>query len=80
MRNVVAGVCLGLPNYGSIYFLLQTFEHSNMESSVIFPINNMGIVAFSAIAAFVLFREQLSALNWLGIVLSIAAIGVISFS
>lgn len=80
MRNIIAGVALGLPNYGSIYFLLQAFEHSNMESSVIFPINNMGVVAFSAVAAFVLFRERLSVLNWTGIAISIIAIGVISFT
>lgn len=80
MKNVVAGVVLGLPNYGSIYFLLQTFEKSNMDSSVIFPINNMGIVAVSAIAALVIFKEKLSLINWAGIGISILAIGIISFA
>ena len=80
LKNVLAGVVLGVPNYGSIYFLLQTFEHSNMESSVIFPINNMGIVALSALAAYIFFTEKLSALNWAGIGISILAIGVISFA
>jgi len=80
LKNVLAGVVLGVPNYGSIYFLLQTFEHSNMESSVIFPINNMGIVALSALAAYILFSEKLSRLNWAGIGISILAIGVISFA
>ncbi|MBL4657032.1 MAG: EamA/RhaT family transporter [Flavobacteriales bacterium] len=79
MKNVLAGIALGVPNYGSIYFLLKTFEESNMESSVIFPINNMGIVAVSAIAALLIFKERLSPLNWAGIGISILAIGIISF-
>ena len=79
-KNVVAGVALGIPNYGSIYFLLQTFEQSTMDSSEIIPINNMGIVAVSALAAFVIFREKLSGLNWVGIGISILAIALISFT
>jgi len=63
----------------SIYFLLQTFEHGNMDSSVVFPINNMSIVVFSAILAFVFFKEKLSLINWLGICASLLAIGIISF-
>jgi len=78
-KNVIAGICLGFPNYGSIYFLLQTFEHGNMDSSVVFPINNMSIVVFSAILAFVFFKEKLSLINWLGICASLLAIGIISF-
>jgi len=79
-KNVIAGVFLGLPNYGSIYFLLQTFEHGNMDSSVVFPLNNMSIVALSAILAFVFFKEKLSLINWLGIFSSLVAIAIIAFA
>ena len=79
-RNVIAGVVLGLPNYGSIYFLLQTLEHGNMDSSVVFPLNNMSIVVFSAVLAFVLFKEKLSPVNWVGIFSAVLAIAMISFA
>ena len=79
-KNLIAGVALGVPNYGSIYFLLQTLEHTNMDSSEIYPINNMGIVALSAIAAYLIFKEKMSPINWLGIAVSIIAIGIISFT
>jgi len=39
----------------------------------------MGIVLFSTVAAWIFFRERLSKLNWLGIILSIAAIAFIAF-
>jgi len=80
LKNALAGIVLGIPNYGSIYFLLQTFEHSNMESSVIFPINNMGIVILSAVAAYIFFGEKLSGLNWTGIGMAVLAIGLISLA
>ena len=40
----------------------------------------MGIVLFSAIAAFIFFKERLSLLNWTGIMLAIVAIGLIAFA
>ncbi len=79
-KNIIAGFILGLPNYGSIFFLLQTLEHGNMESSVVFPLNNMSIVVLSAVLAFVLFKEKLSRINWIGIILSVIAIAIISFA
>jgi len=78
-RNVLAGVVLGLPNYGSIYFLLKTFEVSGLESSVVFPVNNISIVVLSAIFAFVFFKEKLQLINWLGILLAVASIAIIAY-
>ena len=39
----------------------------------------MGIVLFSSVVAWVLFKERLSVINWLGIILSIVAIYFIAF-
>jgi drug/metabolite transporter (DMT)-like permease len=79
MKSVIAGILLGIPNYGSIYFLLKTLAIDDFAKSEIFPINNMSIVAFSALFAFILFRERLSIRNWMGILLSIIAIGLITY-
>ena len=48
-------------------------------SSVILPVNNMGIVLFSALVAFILFKEKLSWLNWTGILVALIAIAMIAF-
>jgi len=40
----------------------------------------MGIVALSAIAALLIFKEKFSKTNWLGILLSLGAIALIAFS
>jgi multidrug transporter EmrE-like cation transporter len=39
----------------------------------------MGIVLFSAVTAWILFKEKLSFINWAGIALAIAAIALIAY-
>ncbi len=78
-KSVVAGICIGVPNYFSIWCLVRVLKNYAGNSSAIIPINNMGIVLFSAVAAWLLFKEKLSSLNRLGILLAIAAIALIAF-
>ena len=79
-RAVVAGILIGIPNYFSIWCIIKVLKLYPGSSSIIIPINNMGIVLFSAVTAFLLFKERLSLLNWTGILLAIVAIGLIAFA
>ncbi len=79
LKDVIGGFILGVPNFGSIYFLLEALDKSNMPSAAIYPINNVAIVGLSAITGVVLFREKLSALNIVGLVAAIAAIALIAY-
>jgi drug/metabolite transporter (DMT)-like permease len=79
LKNVIAGFVLGVPNVLSIVFFLKSLHHFP-ESTFVFPINNMGIVAASAIFASILFKEYLSKTNWLGIVIAMLSILLISIS
>jgi len=78
-RAILAGLAIGFPNYFSIWCLMTVLKLYAGNSSAIIPINNMGIVLFSALAAWLLFKERLSLVNWLGIVLSVCAIALIAF-
>jgi len=77
--NLLAGVLIGIPNYFSIWFLMKFLKTSPWQSSAKIPVNNMGIVLFSSVVAWLLFKEKLSLINWAGILLSIAAIALIAF-
>ncbi len=79
-KSIPAGIFLGVPNYFSIYFLLKTLQLPDWDSSVIFPVNNIGVVAFSAIMAFVLFKESMSMLNKIGLALSVIAIIIMAYA
>ncbi len=78
-KSLWGGFLLGFPNYGSIYFLVKTLELDVLDSSAVFPINNMSVVVLSAVFARLIFRERLSFVNWVGILLSVLAIVLISF-
>jgi drug/metabolite transporter (DMT)-like permease len=78
-KAILAGIMIGVPNYFSIWCLLQALKGYTGNSSAIIPINNMGIVLFSAVVAWLLFKEKLSFINWLGIGLSLGAIALIAY-
>lgn len=78
-KAVVAGISIGVPNYFSIWFMVKALKAFANNSSMVIPVNNMGIVLFNTIIAWVFFKEKLSALNWIGILLSMAAIAFIAY-
>jgi len=79
-KSIVAGFALGIPNYFSIHFLLGALNLPNLESTVVFPINNTGIVLLSTLLAILLFSERLSKLNWIGISLAVVSIALIAIA
>lgn len=79
-RTVSGGVLLGVVNYGSIFFIYSALAHEGTESSMVFPVANMGVVAASSLAGLALFKESLTKKNKIGILLSIAAIALIAFA
>jgi drug/metabolite transporter (DMT)-like permease len=78
-RSIIAGICIGIPNYFSIWFLVKVLKQNQGNSSAIIPINNMGIVLLSSLVAWMLFKEKLTTVNWIGILLSLGAIALIAF-
>ncbi|MBK9733011.1 MAG: EamA family transporter [Chitinophagaceae bacterium] len=75
-KAVVGGILLGIPNFFSMYFLLKALNIPGWESSVIFPVNNMGIVVLTAFCGWLLFREHLSRINIAGIVIALLSIAL----
>ncbi len=78
-NQVVAGICIGIPNYFSIWCLVHFLQDSPWETSASLPVNNMGIVLSSTLVAAIVFKEKLSVINWTGIALSAIAIYLIAF-
>lgn len=79
LKGVLAGIMIGVPNYFSIWCLLQVLKQYAGNSSAIIPINNMGIVLFSAVMAWLMFKEKLSVINWIGILLAMGSIALIAY-
>lgn len=73
-KNIIAGICLGVPNYFSIYMLVKALRHPDFESSTLFTINNVAIVMVSTFLGILLFKETLASKNWVGILLAVVSI------
>lgn len=79
-RNVLGGIALGVPNYFSIYFLVQALRIPSLESSTVFTLNNVAIVLFSTLVGIALFKEKLSSKNWFGILLAVISIIMVAIA
>ncbi len=79
LRNILGGICLGIPNYFSIYFLLRALQNDSLNSASIFTINNVAIVMFSTLLGILLFKEKISPKNWGGIALAVISIILVAF-
>lgn len=78
-KALLAGICIGIPNYFSMWCLVKVLKNYAGNSSAIIPVNNMGIVLLSSVMAWVIFREKLTRINWIGILLALVAIAMIAY-
>lgn len=78
-KEFIAGLLLGIPNYGSLYFFLRALENSGFEASQVFPLTNLGVIGLTAVGAMLIFKEQLNRFNLFGLFLAFAAILLISW-
>ncbi len=78
-KNILGGIVLGIPNYYSMEFLLKAFK-TDIESSTLFTINNVGIVILTTVFALLFFKEKIIKKNWIGIVLAVFSILLVSFA
>lgn len=80
IKNIIAGIVLGVPNYFSIIFLIKALQTEGFESSTLFTINNVGIVIVSTIIGILLFKEQFSTKNKIGVALAILGIVIVALA
>jgi drug/metabolite transporter (DMT)-like permease len=79
------GILLGISNYGSLYFIIKALNYKDtfgghIDGSVVFGINNLGIIALSVIIGLLVFKEKILKINWVGIIISFIAIYILSIT
>jgi uncharacterized membrane protein len=57
---------------------MKSLESNFLNASTFFPVNNMSIVVLGTVISILAFKEKLSKLNMLGIILSVLAIVLIA--
>jgi drug/metabolite transporter (DMT)-like permease len=77
VRNIWAGLALGLANFGNILFYLRGHQALPQHPALVFASMNIGVVALGALVGLLAFRERLDRINFVGVALALLAIGVI---
>ncbi len=77
-KEIGAGILLGIPNFFSIYLILLLLE-KGWEGSLVFPVNNVGVLTLSSLVGIIVFSEEISKLKISGFIAAIVSILLISF-
>ena len=72
--TLLLGTLLGIVNFGSLFFIIKALNHTGLKSALVFALNNMSVVALSALLGALLFNEKLNKINFAGIVLAIISL------
>lgn len=79
LRSVLAGVFLGIPNFFSIYLLMESYRDVAWTDSSVLGVTNVGIVVVTTLIGRVFFREILSIRQVAGLASAAVAILLLSF-
>jgi drug/metabolite transporter (DMT)-like permease len=74
LRNVAAGILLGIPNYFSIYFLMRAYDVLNWSNSSILAVINVCIVVTASLVGLIFFKEKWNRLKIIGFISSLISI------
>lgn len=74
ITHVIAGLLLGVVNYVAVYALVKALALEGWQSSQLYPIYSVGVVAVSALLAMLLFNERLSLIRKAGLIVGLIAV------
>lgn len=78
--NFACGIILGCFNFGNILFYMKAHRAMASHPSTVFAAMNMGVIIAGSIIGIIIFKEKISKLNYLGILMALVAILLITLS
>jgi drug/metabolite transporter (DMT)-like permease len=78
--NLICGWILGIANFGNILFYLKAHQDLANQPSIVFSSMNIGVIILGSAVGVFIFREKLSRLNYIGILLAVFSILVLYFA
>jgi drug/metabolite transporter (DMT)-like permease len=80
LKNILAGIMLGIPNYFSIYLLILSYKSTGWTDSTVLAIMNVSTVLISAVIGFIAFRENVTVQKIIGLLAAVSAIILLYFA
>jgi len=79
-RNILAGIILGIPNYFSIYLLMESYKSTGWQDTTVLAIINVSVVLISSVIGFIAFKELVNTKKIVGLLAAVTAILVLYFA
>ncbi|MAU75702.1 MAG: hypothetical protein CL831_02375 [Crocinitomicaceae bacterium] len=79
-NDVLAGLLLGVVNFGSLLFLIGAYSTPGIDKSVLIPGVNLGVVIFSTLAAVAIYKDRPSKITWSGLAIGCFSIAILMLS
>lgn len=80
IQNLYWGAAVGLLNFGNIYFYIKAHQTLSSNPSTVFIGMNMGVILLGSLIGIFYFKEKLTKLNYIGLLLSLVSITFIAYS
>lgn len=78
--NLVCGLILGFFNFGNILFYMKAHKALAENPSTVFAAMNLGVIVVGTLIGIIIFKEKLSKINYVGIILALIAVVFITIS
>jgi multidrug transporter EmrE-like cation transporter len=76
--HLLAGLLLGVVNYVAVYALIKALALEGWQSSQLYPMYSVGVVAVSTGLAMLLFNEKLSNIRKVGLAVGLVAVALLN--
>lgn len=73
-RSLLSGILLGVLNFSNIYFYIRAHQHYAENPTLVFSAMNIGVISLGTLIGAGFFKEKLSWLNIVGIILAVGSI------
>lgn len=79
-KNIIIGAFLGILNFGNILFYLKAHKAFSENPSTVFAAMNLGVIILGSLVGIIAFKEKVTLKNYIGIVLALGSIVLITLS
>lgn len=80
IKNALWGLAVGGLNFGNICFYIKAHQALSNNPSTVFAGMNMGVILLGSCIGILIFKERVTKLNYIGILLAIISIVFITYS
>lgn len=79
MHALIWGTVLGLFNFANIFFYMKAHRALPNNPSIVFTTMNIGVIVLGSLVGIILFKEKLTKINLIGLILAIISIFLITY-